>query len=858
MHGGDLARLAARCGRPVDELIDFSANINPLGPPLGLRRALMRGLARLEHYPEPEAATLTAAIARHLGLAPEQVVVGNGTAELFCPLPRLLKPKRVVLPVPCYIDYERVCRQAGLDPVFFPLALEQNFQLDPLELEKSLLPGDLVILGQPNNPTGRLVERAALLALIRARPEVFFLVDEAFAGLVPGYDSLAGAADNVLTAVSLTKLYAIPGLRLGYLAGPAAQVQALRRELPPWNVNVLAQEAGLALLDEVDYRERSRRQVTALRESLQADLEKIPDLCVVPGTANFLLLRLAHARLDAVELARRLIERHGLVIRVCDDYQGLDRRYFRVAVRSAAENRQLLDALQRELTAVAPPRPAPRPRRPPALMLAGTGSDVGKSVLAAAFCRIFLQDGLRVAPFKAQNMSLNSHVTRDGGEMGRAQAVQAQACRLDPDVRMNPVLLKPSSETGSQVIVRGQPLGNLSVRQYIDYKTEAWHEVRRAYDELAADYDLMILEGAGSTGEVNLRAHDLVNLRMAEYAAARVLLVGDIDRGGVYASFVGHVEVMEAWEKRLLGGFLVNRFRGDASLLAPAHDYLLQRTGLPVLGVVPYLADLALPQEDSVAFRAGVYERPASGEPQLEIVVIDLPHISNFTDLEPLLIEPDVHLRVVRDPSGLGHPAAVILPGSKNVIHDLAWLRHSGMAAALAALVAEGVELVGICGGYQMLGRTIADPLGLEAAAAGTAVAGLGLLPMTTELAADKILLQRRGHHLPSGMAVAGYEIHHGRSHNENFFPILRFDNQAACGSASEDGLVWGSYLHGIFDSDPFRRWWIDRLRVRRGLAPIGRLLGVYDIEPVLDQLAERVRAAVDLAAIRRLLGLGT
>ncbi|OQX11740.1 MAG: threonine-phosphate decarboxylase [Desulfobulbaceae bacterium A2] len=856
MHGGDLTRLAARSGRSPHDIVDFSANINPLGPPPSLRRAITRALDRLDHYPEPEAATLTAAIAARLGLAPEQVAAANGTAELLCVVPRLLKPAGVLLPVPCYIDYERVCRQAGLAVRFFPLPAEEDFRLDPAALAARLRPGDLVILGQPNNPTGRLVEKGPLRDLILARPDVMFLVDEAFAGFVPGYRSLVGSADNLLTTVSLTKLYAIPGLRLGYLAGPVPLVQALRRELPPWNVNVLAQEAGLALLDEEDYLARTRAQVTSLREAMQAALAQLPGLRVIPGTANFLLLRLDHPRLDAADLARRLIEGYGLAIRVCDDYQGLDRHYFRVAVRSAEDNGRLRDALELELAPASRPRQVPRPRRPPALMLAGTGSDVGKSVLTAALCRIFLQEGYRVAPFKAQNMSLNSHVTRDGGEMGRAQAVQAQACRLDPDVRMNPVLLKPSSATGSQVIIRGQPRGTLSVRQYIDAKTEAWHEVQRAYDELAADFDLMVLEGAGSTGEVNLRAHDIVNLRMAEHAAAQVLLVGDIDRGGVYASFVGHIEVMEPWERRLVRGFLVNRFRGDASLLAPAHDYLRQRTGLPVLGVVPYLADLALPQEDSVAFRAGVYARPPADVAQVEIAVIDLPYISNFTDLEPLLIEPDVHLRVVREPAQLGRPAAVILPGSKNVIHDLDWLRQSGVAAALAALVAQGVELVGICGGYQMLGRGIDDPLGLEAARPGTSVAGLDFLSLRTELAAEKTLTQRQGRHLPSGAAVCGYEIHHGRSRDDDGEPLLRFDTDETCGSASGDGLVWGSYLHGIFDSDTFRRWWIDRLRRRQGLAPVGRILAAYDIEPVLDQLAERVRAAVDMRAIRRMLGL--
>jgi len=873
MHGGNLRDLAARSGRSAQrtgDILDFSANINPLGPPLRLRSALLRGLDLLDHYPEPEAAALTSAIAAGLGLDPARVVVGNGSAELLCVVPRLTGSARALLPVPCYVDYARVCREAGLEVVLWPLDAAADFCIDLKALAAVLRPRDLVVLGQPNNPTGAMVERGGLLSLVRERPDVVFLLDEAFAGFVPGYQTLAGVADNVLVSVSLTKLYAIPGLRLGYLTGPAELMRALRRALPPWNVNALAQEAGMLLLGEADYLKRSRRHVAVLREELRRGLAELPGLTVVPGAANFLLVRLEHPRLDAAALATGLLQHHAIAIRVCDDYQGLDRRYFRVAVRAEVENGRLLQALAAELAPEVVNRRGgpgggrvdnakhdnsrPDPKRPPALMLVGTGSDVGKSVLCAALCRIFLQQGYRVAPFKAQNMSLNSHVTRDGGEMGRAQAVQAQACRLDPDVRMNPLLLKPSSDTGCQVIVRGRPLDNMTVRRYVEYKARAWQEVRAAYDELAAEHDLMVLEGAGSPGEVNLRDHDIVNLRMAEYAGARALLVGDIDRGGVYASFVGHVEVMEPWEKRLLDGFLINRFRGDASLLAPAHDYLLQRTGLPVLGVVPWLDNLALPQEDSVAFRAGVYERPPSGEAQLDIVLIDLPHISNFTDLEPLLAEPDVHLRVVRDAAGLGRPAAVILPGSKNVIHDLAWLQESGLAAVIVALAAAGVEVLGICGGYQMLGREIGDPHGIEAAAAGTRVAGLALLDLTTELAADKFLRLRQGVHLPSGATVRGYEIHHGRGRDLAGAPLLRFEDGDECGAEARGGLIWGSYLHGLFDADHFRRWWIDRLRKRRGLAPLGRVVARYDIEPVLDRLAEVVRGSVDLPAICRLL----
>ena len=575
-------------------------------------------------------------------------------------------------------------------------------------------------------------------------------------------------------------------------------------------------------------------------------------------------------------------------------------------------------------------------------MIQGTGSDAGKSVLCAALCRILLDDGLRVAPFKAQNMSLNSFVTRDGLEMGRAQVVQAQAARLDPEVRMNPVLLKPSSEVGSQVIVMGRPVANMKVAEYHAFKKQAQAAAHRAYDELAAEYEVIVLEGAGSPGEINLKAHDFVNMAMARHAQAAVLLVGDIERGGIFASLLGHFELMEPWERELLAGYVINRFRGDASLLDSGLEFITRRTGRPFFGVLPYLADLGLPQEDSVSFKKGLYEKRATSAEHIDLALIDLPHISNFTDLEPLLAEPDLSLRLVRRATELGNPDAIILPGSKSVIADLDFLRQSGLANAIRQQAAEGrCEIVGICGGFQMLGQTVADPHALESG--GETVAGLGLLPLSTRLEADKTLVRRHFTHLPSGLPVHGYEIHHGRTEKtgRDFFstqsspgerqietinPSLQemqqgmkteqemvaqergadlFSSQSAhqereqlldnecrvglCappssaadydtrpllgdlnsadsystaddppdhGAATPNGLIWGSYLHGIFDADHFRRWFIDRLRRRRGLPPMGRVVAPYDLEPAFTRLAATVRECLDMKQIYRLLGL--
>jgi cobyric acid synthase len=529
-------------------------------------------------------------------------------------------------------------------------------------------------------------------------------------------------------------------------------------------------------------------------------------------------------------------------------------------------------------------------------MFQGTSSNAGKSLLTAAFCRILLQDGFHAAPFKAQNMSLNSFVTRDGREMGRAQVVQAQACRLEPDVRMNPILLKPNSDTGCQVIVRGKPLGNMRVGEYVDYKREGFGVARESYDSLAAEFDAVVLEGAGSPGEVNLKSHDIVNMRMARHARAPVLIVGDIDRGGVFASFVGTMEVLAAWERKLVAGWVINRFRGDAGLLGPALDYTLRHTGRPVLGVVPYLHGLNLPEEDSVEFKAqgaarvgrianpscheadltnGLAIRP-TGKDYVEIALVDLPHLSNFSDFDAFRVEPDVRLRIVRGPSDLDQPDALLVGGSKNTLGDLAYLRSSGLAERICRLARSGrCEVVGICGGFQMLGQEIRDPLGIEssrhtpcavcsasaplapaATPAGEDSRGLGLLAVNTVLAAEKTLRRTAACHAASGLEVTGYEIHHGQTDVGPCMPEFRRPDGQILGAASPDGGVWGTYLHGVFDCDAFRRWFIDRLRVRRGLAPIGRVVGRYDIEPALERLAEAVRRALPVERIYRMMGL--
>ncbi len=844
-HGGNLRALAQAVGIPESEILDFSANLNPLGPPDWLRQSISANVSRLCHYPDPDSTALLEAAAERYGVDGDTLVAGNGSSELLYALLPLLGCTRAVVPVPSYHDYAAAALGAGMAIYTVP----QDTDAVARALDADASPA-VVILGRPNNPTGASFDAEQLRHIVATHPHAWFVIDEAFADFATQQERFVERRPaNVIVLLSVTKSYAIPGLRLGLLAAESDLVARVKAALPPWSVNTLAQMVGAAAFRDREYLEHTQSSVREWRRQLAGGLSSV-GLHVYPSEANFLLVRIGRDDVGARELATRLLRR-GIAIRVCDNFDGLDAKHFRVAVRTEEENERLLAALREELGCA----PAVlRRRRTPALMFQGTCSNAGKSVLTAAFCRVLLEDGFHVAPFKAQNMSLNSYVTRDGLEMGRAQAVQAQACRLDPDVRMNPVLLKPNSETGSQVILRGRPVGNMDAIDYFQRKARAWEVVRECYDSLSAEYDAVVLEGAGSPAEVNLKRNDIVNMAMAFYAQAPVVLIGDIDRGGVFAALIGCMEVFTERERAQVAGFVLNRFRGRKELLGDAADYVLRHTGRPVLGVVPFLRDLGLPEEDSVSFKEGVFDRDAAGADAVDIALIDLPHISNFTDFDALRLEPDVRLRRVDSASTLGTPDAVILPGSKNVPGDLRFLDERGLATAIRALVqARACHVVGICGGYQMLGKCVEDPHHLESD--GQPTAGLDLLPVVTTLEREKTLRRVSGRHIESGHAVAGYEIHHGQTAGDGVSPILRHDDGAVTGARSDDGRIWGSYWHGIFDRDEFRRWFVDQLRAPR-LRPMGQVVVHYDIEHSLDRLAATLREALPIEQLYRRMGL--
>jgi len=500
------------------------------------------------------------------------------------------------------------------------------------------------------------------------------------------------------------------------------------------------------------------------------------------------------------------------------------------------------------------------------IMLQGTSSHVGKSILTTALCRIFLQDGLKVVPFKAQNMALNSYVTKTGGEMGRAQVAQAEAAGLEPFVEMNPVLLKPTGNSSSQVILMGKPVGNMSAKEYhTGYSLKALGVIKECLEKLGAEFDTIVIEGAGSPAEVNLKANDIVNMRIAKMLSAPVLLIADIDRGGALASVVGTLELLEPDERALVKGIIINKFRGDLDLLKPALDFLEAKTGKPVIGVVPHLDQLGIDDEDSVSLD----DKQVGTTKELDIAVIRTPKISNFTDFETLASEVDVTVRYIRPGEGIGKPDLIILPGSKNTIEDLSYLREQGYEQDIIKLVNSGTPLIGICGGYQMLGKQIYDPEHTESEL--NSIAGIGLLDIATTFAAGKVTHQVTAKCSQNGFLglditcdqLTGYEIHMGRteflSPVNHAFTITSRSGQTtdwSDGVVSTNGQIMGTYIHGIFDNDMYRRSLLNALRAAKGLGTIDVINDTCTRKQnSYNRLADTVRNSLNMELIYQMMG---
>ncbi len=874
-HGGRLRRAAQDYAIALEHWLDVSTGINPEGWPLPAipREAWTR-------LPEDEDG-LEAAACAYYGCNAVLPVAGSQAAIRM--LPTLRAAGRVGVLAPSYAEHARAWAEAGHDVRALPAAALLDTDHD----------FDVVVLVNPNNPTGECLPAAALLALharLAARGG-WLVVDEAFMDMTPA-NSLAAftGRDGLIVLRSPGKFFGLGGARAGFALAAEPLLGELRKRLGPWCVAGPTRWLLCQAFADTGWPAQARTQLAARSARLRTVLQ-LHGLTASGGTDLFQWIEMDNAKewhsalaREAV-LTRLFVSPPSLRVGLPGDeggWQQLD-----MALRNAARR------VREEQPPVAPVRPAPEsaesiagPFRsdagagpnalPPAravpsprtdttphpertagsaatagvLMVQGTTSDAGKSTLVTGLCRWLRRRGIAVAPFKPQNMALNSAVTVDGGEIGRAQALQAQAAGVAPHTDFNPILLKPNSDTGAQVIVHGRAIGNLQAAAYHDYKRVAMDAVLASHHRLCTHYRAVVVEGAGSPAEINLRANDIANMGYAEAVDCPVILIADIDRGGVFAHLVGTLALLSASEQARVKGFVINRFRGDIALLQPGLDWLELKTGKPVLGVLPYLQGLHLDAEDALP-----REHARSGGDTLRVIVPALPRISNHTDFDALRLHPGVAFSYVGPGEPIPAADLIVLPGSKSVRADLAWLRAQGWEAALRKHLRYGGKLIGICGGLQMLGTRIDDPLGIEGPPGSSA--GFGLLELETTLEADKQLRNVSGT-LRLGdttSAVAGYEIHCGVSRGATLEqPLLCFDDGRSDGVLSADGQIAGCYLHGLFDTPDsgaaLLRW--------AGLAGAGSVDRNALREQAIDALADAIEQHLDLAALERLLGIDT
>ncbi|MBR2736440.1 MAG: cobyric acid synthase [Firmicutes bacterium] len=890
---------------------DFSVSLNPLGIPACAVRAMDADRSSFEDYPDTDCSALRQRLSEILELPAGQIVCGAGAVDLIYRLPAALDLKKVLLYYPSFTEYERALRMHGTEICGLFSRAENDFAPED-EFLSADRDADAVIISDPVNPSGRLMDQNHYRLLLEWCVETgtTLITDECFMDFLPQEKRREREAIlrsfpelDLIRIRSFTKIYAMAGLRIGFAlfrdAGKAGRTAASG---PPWNVPGPALKAALAALsDDTGYLWRTGQLVRHERKKLAKDLAGC-GFRVYQSDANFLLF-------EGPAFLGPALESRGIKIRECSDYRGLQSEekltFYRVAVRSGAENRMLLEAVrqisdagERDQTGgegLETDTVRKKGALPASIMIQGTMSNAGKSLITAGLCRIFRQDGYRPAPFKSQNMALNSFITADGKEIGRAQAVQAEAAGTDPQTDMNPILLKPTTEKGSQVIVNGEVRCSMDAADYFEFRKSLKQDVMSAYERLGNLYDIIVIEGAGSPVEINLtkNSDDFVNMGLAAMTGSPVLMVGDIDRGGVFAQLGGTMMLLDGADRSRVKGVIVNKFRGDLSLFEEGKEMLAAICGVPAVGVVPY-ADLDIDDEDSLSSRLSVQGGKSSygkdpDREELQIRIIRLPHISNFSDMTALDAAEGVRVIYVDRPEQIRHADAVIIPGSKNTMGDLRWLRDCGMAGGILEAAENGIPVIGICGGFQMMGRKILDQSSVEGSL--PEMEGLGLLPVCTEYMEGKQTRQvtartADGTGLPEelrGLEISGYEIHMGRSRilsdtesgalqekkgsrpglpgrrgpaaEDNLSCFSYLENGEPDGCAA--GNVLGTYLHGLFDNKEFTEAccrWIARVR--------GKDLSVKAVdynrykEAQYDKLAELLRKSLDLDYIYEIMGL--
>ena len=842
---------------------DFSASVSPLGIHPAAAEALHSAALHPGSccpYPDPDCSALRALLAGRWGCDASDFVCGAGAADVIL-LSALVASSRsacAVVMEPAFSEYGRAASCASLRVVH---------ARDAEEIRGS--GAGVVYLASPSNPLGEVspFDEIRRISGICEEEGAMLVLDSCFSMFSEEAESVLrrivrsrGEFPSVVIVDAFTKFYGMAGLRFGYaLCLSERNAKAFRAFSRPWAVGSVTQScAGAVLRAECrpsSWVSRMRSLVSSERARICRALDSL-GLWRSESRANFVVFRSRRlSELCAADGAVEFVEFRGkkISIRSCSTFRSLGPDFHRVSVRSPEENSLLIDALISLLSPVPLPQPAEKPfgKRAKVLMVQGTMSDAGKSLVVAALCRIFAKDGFRVAPFKSQNMALNSGVTADGKEMGRAQILQAEACAALPDVRMNPILLKPTSDSKSQVIVCGEAVGDMRAADYFSFRKTLVPKIMEAFESLASENDIIVIEGAGSPAEINLREGDIVNMGLAELVDAPVLLVGDIDRGGVFASLYGTYALVGEKERDRIKGFVVNKFRGDISLLSGALSQLENLTGVRTLGVVPFMKGLSLDAEDSLSFGSIFVRRSA---PLIRIIVIALPFVSNFTDIAAFTSVPFVSVEKAESPSEVDFGAdMIVVPGTKNTVRAMEFMEESGLGGAVRRF-AEKKPVAGICGGYQILGRVLDDSAASEGGRPSVRN-GLGLLPVDTVFGTKKTLSRGEWIVPPldgffsflSSLRATGYEVHQGAS---------VFSRGGGNAVFCAEGNAFGTYVHGFFDEPAVLRAVLGSLASAKGCAlpPFEEPASVR--EKNFRLLEESVRASLDIGAIYEIMGI--
>lgn len=794
-HGDGARPLESALNLAAGEILDLSASMNPAAD--DYRETLMCHLGSLRHYPDEGRARDE--LAEKLNVDPSVLILCNGASEAISLVSNVVSSGRIMGPE--FSLYSRYI---------------QNYDASgPLWASN------------PNNPTGLLLANELI-------PEV---VDEAFYQMATGSWSRRDFEKGSFVIGSLTKLFSLPGLRMGYIVAPSRRyAELLHRIRPEWSLNSLASSVIPSLVHDVDLQSVCER-IASFRSQLVALLDE-HGYKSNESVANYVFIA------ESRDLFTLLLK-NKILVRDTSSF-GLPG-----GVRVAVPNERGLDRLQAALNT---PQTRFRKRPGGALMVVGTTSDSGKSTIVAALCRVLSNNGIAVAPFKAQNMSLNSAVTSDGYEIGRAQARQAVAARTEASVHMNPILLKPTSQSRSQVIVLGEPLFEMGAREYQSQKSQLLDVVIDSFRSLENKYEAVILEGAGSPAEINLLDNDIVNLSLAQKVNANALLVGDIDRGGVFASLYGTVKILPDHLSNCIIGTVINKIRGDVSLLDTGIERLERLIDKKCFGVIPFIDLPFIDSEDSMALASYGSARRKDSD-HVDVAIIDLPRISNFTDFDPLVFEDGCSVRIVKDRSQLGSPDLVIIPGSKTTIDDLHWMRACGFELELKRLRDEGSVILGICAGYQMLGETIED--GIESSCSHEA--GFGYLPVDTVFRNSKVTLMRNGtSDFFDGVSLSGYQIHHGRVISDPDCSLFRLDAPSRDiegvalydGATDQGNRVFGTSLHGIFENDSFRNEFLGFVAKARNKAFKSALRFEELRDSQIELIADLISRNVDLKGL--------